>query len=365
VTNAEMPGEPIAPGEYLREELSARGMSQSELARRMGRPAQVVSEIVNGRKSLTRETALELERVLGTPASVWINLEAAYQLGIARRMETAELESQASWLERFPVDEMEARGWIPTRRNAAEKVRALLQFFGVASFSSWDDYQEALGFRITGNSRLDVGALAVWVRRGEIEGRALRVSEFDEARFREALRQIRPLTRDEPRVAWEEVKRLCADAGVAAVVVPELPRIGANGVARWLTAAKALIQLNLRYAWADIFWFTLFHEAAHVLVHESRRIFVDLEGNPRRDPREADANRVAEELLIPTNDWEEFVQRSNFSAADVADFADDLGIHPGIVVGRLQHVELVPWRSNLNSLRTRLMWVWHRDGEAG
>ncbi len=91
--------------------------------------------------------------------------------------------------------------------------------------------------------------------------------------------------------------------GVAAIVVREFPKIGANGVARWLAPTKALIQLNLRYRWADIFWFTFFHEAAHVLMHETRRVFVEIEGNPRRNPQKSEANRVAEELLIPTDAW--------------------------------------------------------------
>jgi addiction module HigA family antidote len=332
-------------------------MSQSELARRMGRPAQAINEIVNGKKGLTRETALELERVLGTPASVWMNLEAKYQLAVARRAEAQTLEKQASWLDYFPVGEMERRGWIPKVHKPGERVRALLRFFGVASFAGWDAYQEALGFRITGSAKIDAGALAAWVRQGEIEGRELHARDYNETKFREALTSTRGLTKTAPHDAWERVEQLCAEAGIAAIVVPEFPRIGANGVARWLTPTKGLIQLNLRYAWADIFWFTFFHEAAHILIHESKRIFVELDGNPRRDPRELEANQIAEELLIPTPDWEDFVQRQDYNMQSVARFAERIGIHPGIVVGRLQHLELVPWRSNLNSLRTRLVWV--------
>src|SRR5205809_630781 len=123
---------PIAPGEYLRDELAARHMTQTELARRMRRPPQVVNEIVNGKKTLTQDTALELERVLDTPASVWVNLEAKYQLALARRAEASALKRQAAWLGRFPVSEMERRGWIGPASGDAERVRSLLQFFGVA-----------------------------------------------------------------------------------------------------------------------------------------------------------------------------------------------------------------------------------------
>lgn len=332
-------------------------MSQTDLARRMGRPAQVVNEIINGKKSLTLETALELERVLDTPAPVWVNLEGKYQLALARLLETEALEEQAPWLDRFPVRDMEQRGWIPAASRPAEKVRALLRFFGVASFSRWEEYQEALGFRITGGARIDVWALAAWVRKGELDGRNLATREYDESQFREALTSARNLTRKEPQAAWKELQELCASCGVAALVIKEFPKIGANGVARWLSPKKGLIQLNLRYSWADIFWFTFFHEAAHILTHESRQVFVDLDGNPRRDPRESEANRLAEELMIPTDAWETFVLHSDLDIRSVEEFANDLAIHPGIVVGRLQHLELAAWNSGLNSLRERLIWA--------
>lgn len=351
------PGIPIAPGEYLRDELSARHMSQMELAKRMGRPAQVVNEIVNRKKALTEETALELERVLGTPASVWVELEASYQLALARRAEARDLKRQAIWLDYFPVRAMERRGWIEPQSSPEDRVRALLGFFGIASFDTWEEHQRALGFRISGKAKIDTGALAAWVRRGEIEGAGVVAKPYDERRFRDVLGLARELTTQPPESAWPELERACADAGVAAVVVPEFPKIRANGVARWLTPIKALVQLNLRYSWADIFWFTFFHEAAHVLIHDTRKVFVEIEGNPLRDPQESEADQVAEELLIPSDAWEGFVLNLEFDAKSVEAFASQIGVHPGIVVGRLQHVELVPWRSSLYSLRSRLAWA--------
>ena len=158
----------FSPGDYLRSELATRQMSQTELARRMGRPTQVVNEIINKKKALTEETALELERVLGTPASVWVDLEARFQLALARDAEARTLRTQVGWLERFPVREMERRGWIQPAKEPADRVRTLLRFFGIASFENWDQHQEALGFRITGNGNVDTGALAAWVRQGNL-----------------------------------------------------------------------------------------------------------------------------------------------------------------------------------------------------
>ncbi len=350
-------GETMAPGALLRAELSKRHMSQSELARRMGRPAQSINEIINDKKAITEETALELERVLGTPAYDWVARQGAYRLALARQVELEAFERQSAWLERFPVREMERRQWIPLQREPSDQVRSLLQYFGLATFSALDVHQAAVGFRLKGSHRLDYGALLAWMRKGELEGAKLKTADFNRGRFQQALVLARNLTNHPPHLAWPEVQRSCARAGVAAVVVKEFDRMGANGVARWLTPRKALIQLNLRYRWADVFWFTFFHEAAHILMHESRRVIVELDGNPHHDAREAEANHMAEELLIPADDWERFVLHSEFDQQSIVESAIAIGVHPGIVVGRLQHLGLVPWRSNLNSLRGRLSWV--------
>ena len=71
----------IAPGEYLAEEIGARGITQKDLARRMARPVNAINEIVNGKKAITAETALQLEAAMPEiPARFWLNLETDYQL---------------------------------------------------------------------------------------------------------------------------------------------------------------------------------------------------------------------------------------------------------------------------------------------
>ena len=347
----------IHPGIYLGEEIETRGMTQTELAHRMERPVQVINEVIRGRKAISEETALGLERVLGTPARVWLNLQSMYGLARARLGQEAELEEQADWLNRFPVQEMAKRNWIETGDSVADRVRALLQFFGLQSFSRWDERHEALGFRLSPKAKTDQFALHAWVRRGEIEGREVPTEPYDEARFREALAGVRALTTTPD--FWEPMQDLCASAGVALVAVQEFPKTGAQGVARWLTPDKALIQINLRYRWADIFWFTFFHEACHVLDHPQKEIFVDVSSGMERDEREHDADRFATDYLIPPDEWTPFTATKPHGVARVRAFASRVGVHPGIVVGRLQHEKTIA-HHNLNDLRTQLEY---EDGD--
>ncbi len=352
---------PIPPGEILEEEIAALGMTQQELALRTGRPVQVINEIVRGKKAITHDTALELEKVLGVPAHVWINLEAEYQLTKARLRDTDELKHQQDWLATFPVRDMERRGWIQTERTKEGKVRALLSFFGVVSFDAlrtvWADrgQEVPVGFRVTPGSKVSQPALLTWLRKGEIDGHACSTSSFDRARFVQALIEARSFTEDPPQEFLPKLRSLCAEAGVAIVLTQEIPKSGANGAARWLGPDKALIQLSLRYKTGDQLWFSFFHEAGHILDRRIKSLFVD-NGGPADSPAEARANEFAADLLCPKREWLAFIGHNQFDVAAVTEFSRKIKLHPGIVVGRLQHERQIPLTS-LNSLKRKLVWA--------
>lgn len=351
----------IPPGELLEEELTTIGMTQQELARRMGRPAQMINEILRGKKQITHDTALELERVLGTPAHFWVNLEAQYQLAKARQRETEELNEQVGWLARFPVRIMEQYGWIGSSSPNTATVRELLRFFGVASFRVWQEqfnsWQEhtVVGFRITPAARVSTGALAAWVRRGEIEGNAADTAPYSEAQFQTVLLAIRALTIQPVRVFVPRMQELCASAGVALVFIPELPKSGVSGYARWLTKDKALIALSLRYKTDDHLWFSFFHECCHILKHQVRQVFVEGLNTDVSLAAESEADQFARDILIPPEEWTNFIQTRPPTSAGIMAFARRVNIAPGIIVGRLQREgHCLP--NQFNSLKVRLQW---------
>ncbi len=345
----------IHPGETLEEEIEFIGMTQQELAKRMGRPPQVVNEIIRGKKSITRDTAVELEKVLDIPAYFWMNLQTHYELTLARLKEREALLSQQESLKHFPVSAMEKLGWIEKHRDKSDKVRSLLQFLGFASFDAWRDnwHQPLVGFRISENSKVSPGALSVWLKQGELKGRTVEVAEYEEEEFRYAIAQIRGMTSEVPEAFVPRMQKLCADAGVAVVFIPELPKSGANGAARWLTPQKGLIQMSLKWRWHDIFWFSFFHECYHILKHKVRQVQVD--GLNGHSEEEDEANRFTGDLLIPPKEWHQFVASGYKDETAVETFAKRIAIHPGIVVGRMQHEGLIPY-NRLTHLKTRFAW---------
>ena len=347
-----------SPGTTLRETLERLGLSQSDLAERTGRPKKTINEIVQGKAAITPETALQFERVLGIDASFWNNLERSYRVAQARRDERASLGEYLSWLETLPVKEMVKRGWIKPHKDRIELVREVLTFFSVAFPGAWDDVwaeaRKATALRQGQSRQVDFGTVAVWLRKGEIEARKLSCRPYDEEKLRAALAYLRTLTTLTAEEFCAEIRKRCAAAGVAVVFVPELPRLRIFGAARWLSSDKALIQLSLYYKREDQLWFSFFHEAAHILLHGRRDIFVDLDTSAI-DRQEVEANRFASDHLIPANAYAAFAARGNFSASAVLQFAKHVGISPGIVVGRLQHDKQIEF-NQLTHLRRRVEW---------
>jgi len=358
----------IPPGETLEETLESLGLSQSDLAERTGRPKKTINEIVRGKAAITAETALQFERVLGVPADFWLSLEAKYRVNLARLEETHRLDQQLQWLDEIPIQALIRAGWVQAKSTAREQLSAALSFFGVASVQSWrniwGDVENAVAFRHSPSWASDFGTVVAWLRRGELEARSVECNAFDAGAFRETLKVARSWTRDDPNEFRAKLLRECSKAGVVVLFVPELPAMRVCGVTRWLGPEKALIQVTLRYRTEDHLWFTLFHEAGHILLHQKRAVFVEEAAQTRnaispsaRSVEEEQANKFARDLLIPPNAYSELVRSRDFSQANLTRFATGIGITPGIVVARLQHDGILVWQTSLNRLKRRYRWA--------
>lgn len=341
------------PGETLEETLEAIGMSQAELAERTGRPKKTINEIIQGKAAITPETALQLERVLGVPARFWNERERQYREFLAQQKEARQLAGQVGWLKQFPIAKMTALGWIKQYDDKTWQLREVLQFFRIASPQQWS--LVTANFRKSPAFAVDEMALVAWLRRGEQEAEDIACAPYDAQQFKAALAAARALTVAEPVVFVPQLRQMCAECGVAVIFVPELPKSRVSGATRWLKPDKALIQLSLRYKTNDHLWFTFFHEAGHILKHGKRDVFIDLVDG-EEDRHEAEANAFAADMLIPPDAWRTFIETRDYRAKDgIRAFAAEIGIAPGIVVGRLQHEQRIPHR-NCNELKVVFRW---------
>ncbi len=347
------------PGETLLETIGTIGMSQTELAKRTGRPLKTINEIIQGKAAITAETALQLEQVLRIPASFWLKREQQYREALARQSEERRLTGWIEWLKEFPVREMIRRGWISSCANRQQQVSELLKFFGVASPELWRDFwkQKSIAYRKSATLESNFGAITAWLRRGEIKAQGIETQIYDVDTFRDALKHIRSLTVKPLELFKDELVQICAEAGVAVVFVQELPNTRICGATQWLTPTKALMQLSLRYKTDDQLWFTFFHEAGHILFHGKRQLFLDSEIGQQDDENvEKQANVFAANILVDPADWRQLIAGKSYrKKVAIQAFAQKVGIAPGIIVGRLQHEKRLPF-AHCNDLKRRLDW---------
>ncbi|MEX2559408.1 MAG: ImmA/IrrE family metallo-endopeptidase [Pirellulales bacterium] len=344
----------VPPGLSVRETMDSLGIDQRELAARAGLSAKHVNQIVQGVAPITHDTAIRFERVTGVPARVWNNLEANYREQLARLSEREKLREHLEWLKTIPTKELVERGVIENTSDKVAMLEAVLAFFGVGSVEAWKEgwLKPQFAFRRSLVFEGQVGAMATWLRLGELEAQQVACQPFDKAKFRAALDRIRGLTVREPDAFVPKMIEWCAGAGVALVLVPEIRHAPVSGAAKWLTPAKAMICLNLRGKSNDRFWFTFFHEAGHILNDSKKETFIDVEYAD--DERERQANRFAASALIPAGHQGELRRLTQYGLVEA--FAARLGIAPGIVVGRLQREGVIKY-NQFNGLKQKLEWA--------
>ncbi len=335
--------------------LEEKGWTQAEFAQRCGYTTKHISQLVNGKAPITEETAIKLERVLGSTARFWLTREAQYREVLARREEIESLRAEASWLKELPLKDMIRFKWIRKFADKGEQVAECLSFFGVSSVDIWrKQYAEPLAaFKASDKFEKDAAAVAAWLRQGERRAAEIYTRSYIKERFRESLFELRALTNEpDPEVFVPRLVEQCAKSGVAVVFEPAPKGCPVSGATRWLAPDKALIMLSLRYKTNDHLWFAFFHEAAHILLHGKRMVFLEGKGLDSEHEREAD--QFASDLLIPPHMSARLPMLPKTYAA-VTSFAKDIGVAPGIVVGRMQKEKLIDW-GWLNKCKVRYTW---------
>ena len=353
------PNYAVPPGAVLDEHREAAGLTQAELAQRLGFSPKHVNRLLAGQEPVTPDTALKLEAVFGLPARVWLGLEARYREHLARASEQQALAAEVPWLDRLPHRALAKLGWVPGGLRGPELVRALRAFFCVGSLDYlpgvWGEVQAA--YRKAAAFQSHEWALLAWLAQGERQAERLHCAPFDAAALRAALPEIKGFSRLSGVEFVDLLITRLASVGVAVVFVPTPDGARVCGATRWIAKDKALVQLSLRYKTDDQLWFTLFHELGHVLLHGKREQFIDFERAGDVSAQEQEANDFAARLLIPPAEMTRFIVAGDFSRANVLAFARDQGVAPGIVVGQLQHRKIVPFNSALSKLKASFRWA--------
>lgn len=346
------------PGETIEDVLEEKGWTKAEFAKRLDCSTKHVSLLLSGKAPLTDDLAMALASVLGGTAAFWLEREARYREALKRQEAFDRLASDADVLDELPLSWLVKEGCVRKYKHRGQQLSEVLRYFGVASVASYRECYASPGavFRTSAAFGKSPGAIAAWIRRAELAAERVSTEPWSESGFRRCLRNLRSLTMEpDPEKFIPVLTETCAAQGVAVAFVPTPPKCPASGMTFW-RKGKAVLVLSLRYKSNDHLWFTFFHEAGHLLLHGKRMVFIEgLDGLDEEKEREAD--EFAQDLLIPPKHKDEL--EGLRSAAEVRRFADAIGVHPGIVVGRLQKEELIPWKA-LNDLKQR--YDWDADG---
>lgn len=346
------------PGETLHDTIFALGINQSDLAKRMNRPIKTINEIIQGKAAITPETALQLEKVLGLSAEFWIARESNYRLVLAEIQEAEEMLQKLEWVKEFPLNDMLKLQWVSfDHNNVLSKLDSILRYFGVSEIVAYEQTycadQKYVHYRMSKQSK-NMHSINAWLRQGELQAIKIKSPEYNQALFKESLNEIKSLMISSQEDFFSVLQVICLEAGVKVVYTPCLKNTQLFGSTRWINNCP-VIQLSNQYKRDDLFWFTFFHEAGHIIKHGKKDIFVEgLEYTEEGKMKEDEADKFAINYTFTEGQEELFFSEcmAAYNNPDVIrEFAASINTLPSFIVGRLARKKLLPdsfgWSSKI------------------
>lgn len=346
------------PGDTLAALMARRGLTLQALAEKLKCDTVTVRGLLAGTVSVDEPMAVRLSHCVGGKPTFWYKRQSSYETALARAADAIPKDEGAAWLQKFPLKDIADYGWVDRPQRRADVIKSYLAYFGVAGPPEWEkrytDFLNDVVFKSSPSFESKIGALSAWLRQGEIEATLVPCAPWNPNLLRSLLADLRRLTKAKtPAYFIPRLRDICAAAGVAVVFVRAPAGCRASGATRFATPEKAIVILSFRYLSEDHFWFTFFHEIAHLILHSKRSTFVDADATSTSD-KEIEANTFAASVLVPRDRGDELANLRP-RTENVVRFAVSVGVSPGIVVGQLQHLGVIG-RNQLNFLKRRYDW---------
>lgn len=354
-----IPAEVFLPGEFIREEIEARGWTQEDLAEVLGCSLRLVNEITTGRRGITPETAKGLGEAFGTTAQFWMNLASAYRLWLADSAHES-VARRAAIYEIAPVRAMVKRNWIESSTNIDVLEQRLREFFGASDLTQIPQ----LNYMARKSTTELTPTQRAWLFRAKKLAMAIHVGKYTKVRLNAALEQLKLMRANEADIRL--IPKVLAGAGIRLLIIEPLPQSKVDGVSFWVNGSP-VIALSFRYDRIDWFWHTLMHEIGHIKNEDGLRnncmiLDIDLFEEYNDDkPYERKADDFAINFLIPQEELNDFIARVQplYSKSKIIGFAKRIGVHPGIVVGQLHYRGREAGGLNYSHSREMLVKVRH------
>jgi HTH-type transcriptional regulator / antitoxin HigA len=339
--------EAFPPGEFIKDELEARGWTQEDLAEITGMPSPVISNIINAKRAISTDVASSLAAAFGTTAQFWMNLETSFQLFTESRADVA-ISRKARLFALAPIKEMTKRGWIEATKDLNVLEEQVLKFFERTSL----DEEPSLVYATKKSTVTANPSQVAWVCRAMKIAKGVHAARFSKKSMADALVKLRQLRKNPEDIRL--VPRVLGEGGIRLVLIEGLSKGRIDGATFWLDEFSPVIVLSMRYDRLDHFWFVLLHEVGHVSYLDALGakpiLDVDLVGEnaipfAEKTDIEKRADLFAEGFLVEKSEIDHFVARFRplYSKQRIKNFSARIGVHPAIVLGQLQHRKEVDW----------------------
>jgi HTH-type transcriptional regulator/antitoxin HigA len=351
MTDRSFTAEVFHPGEFIKEELEARGWSNIDLAEIMGRHPNQISLIVRGEQDITPETAKQLSAAFGTSAQLWLNLQSSFNLAKTETNNDA-VARRAKLYDLYPVRDIIKRGWIEPSDDIDVLEKRFNAFYGTGTGKlAWAARKSTTG-------ELNAAQTA-WLRRGYQLASGVSAQPFSDISFRKCVEVLKVFRANPEDI--RRVPRVLADHGIRLLIIEALPKTAIDGVCFWRDAKSPVIALSLRHDRIDSFWFTLMHELCHVKNRDGLQGIVtvdtlmfgkDAQPFENKTEPEKQADAFASQFLIDQERLTKFIARVRpyYYKSKINNFANLIQVHPGLVVGQLQHRKVIDWSHNREML---------------
>lgn len=345
------------PGATVLDLMRGRHMAIGQLASEVHKDPTVVSRFLHGIEPLTPDWAESLARIVGASTAFWLRREEMYRSDLKRLCHEASFHI-SDLANTLPLKDMVRFGWIEKGESEDETAMNACAFLGVVTTESFQlRYQDLLSsgaYRASSAFATQPSAVAVWLRQGEIAASAVDCDPWDSGKLRSSIDAIRALTREpDPAVFLPKLEALLADCGVALVIARAPSGCRASGAARFLNTGKGVIQLSFRYLSDDQFWFTLFHEIGHMLLHAKDGLMLEMD-HKQKSSAESEADDFAINTLF-AKVGPEALRSIDTTKYEIARLARKAGVSSGLVVGQLQAMARIPYK-HFNYMKVRYEW---------
>jgi len=344
------------PGHTLTDIMCEKGLNITELAIHTGISEFEISTVVDGSGRISPNIAESLSLFLGTSKDFWLNRDSFYLASLER-------QESVEWFEAIPYQSMVKNGWVPKFKKIEQKIRACLDFFAVDSVQQWfEEYEDLLhsaAFRTSKSFDSVTESTVTWLQKGRLDSDH-NPSKWSRDELKGRLNRIKKLSiLKDPEIFIPILRKELLAAGVSFVLLKCPQGCSASGATYFDKHSKPILLMSARYLSDDHFWFTLFHEIGHLLLHsESGQIFI--EGNCEESVEENEADEFARNLIIPQEHFDEFMALTAKEWRKFPRFAKKIGISTGLLVGQMQFFNLIP-PSYFNKFKARYRWCIESD----